>query len=772
MKKRIGILLLVFCFFCSLSLSVNGAYLRETIEEKTLMTGVTYCHFLELSDGGWQDIHVVRVDLKTPGVALKILKSEKGESYLENVLKLAEKNDAIAALNADFFAAKRGESGRGSAVGVEIRDGELKSSASVSESMNTLFSDANGNEFSIDAFLFDITLKTKKGLTDKIKLINKYDDLTGIVMYTDEWGEYSVGSVGGSIEVSVDKNGIVLEKVTESAPLLIPEDGYVLSAHMSYNTFLLDNVEVGDKLEVDVKSTPDFTKIKHAVGGGAVILKDGEVPASFSHTVSGRHPRSAVGIDETGNILTLVALDGRRTGADGLTQTELGHLMKELGCASALNFDGGGSTQMAVQNMGETKIVNEVSGGYLRPVTNALGVVSTLPETASLKKIMLLSSDNVFLGTSTELTPIGIDKYDREVKWDWNAPTYTVNNKNGTVKNGAFYASKSGKTTITVRYKNFTAKREITVLNLPREINFDKEKVSLSNGDIYIPNLTGKDENGNMAKINLSDAEVTVSGDAVSVKGNEIQALKSGASFLTAKVGDVTANLLVLVDGAAEISVPENIVIPDSQNVSRVPISKDALTFSVFGNTRLATTIFDQFVMNTALSKMKNTSDFTCFLGANVHTNMIEKMMPDYVTAKKYNCFLKGENTFITIPNVSSKIYNGDASVWTNFERDAKSSKQNLFVFLDRNFISEIEGEILSFRRIVTDAAQNGKNVYVFGGGFKNQNTIEDGVRYINTAGVFPSVALDGTHPDYIQYVLVTVDGEDVTFTFNQILGE
>ena len=76
------------------------------------------------------------------------------------------------------------------------------------------------------------------------------------------------------------------------------------------------------------------------------------------------------------------------------------------------------------------------------------------------------------------------------------------------------------------------------------------------------------------------------------------------------------------------------------------------------------------------------------------------------------------------------------------------------------------------FYRAVNSAAAKGKNVYVFGGGFVNQNTIDDGVRYINTAGIFPSIAIDGTSPSYIKYVSVTVNGDRVTYTYKPVMGD
>jgi len=237
-------------------------------------------------------------------------------------------------------------------------------------------------------------------------------------------------------------------------------------------------------------------------------------------------------------------------------------------------------------------------------------------------------------------------------------------------------------------------------------------------------------------------------------------------------LGKVTANMAVMVDGAAEISVPDNQTIPDTQNTNKTLYKDDAFRFSVFGNTRDVTTLFDMCIMNNALYKMRNSGDFQVFLGAAVNTAEIEKVTEDYLLAKTYHRFDKGESTFITLHNVTGRIYTNDATVWTKFQKDIETSGKNIFIFLDRNFISEKQAECKAFKNAVEQAAENGKNVYVFGGGFVNQNTVDSGVRYINTAGVFPSVTVDGTSPSYIKYVLVTVNGDDVTYEYKPIIGE
>lgn len=760
MKK---ILTLVLSFVLIFSISVAAAPVVEITEQKTLIKGVTYKNIIGLYPSGWQDIHVVTADLTQDHLSLEILKNTQGESYMESTFESAKNNNAVAAINGDFFTAKRGETGRGSAVGVEIRDGKLYSSASVAESMNTFYKAFGESGFNIGAFTFDITLTAANGMQDKIKLINKYDDLTGIVMYTGDWNDTSVGSVGGVIEVSVDKNGNVVEKVTEAEPIVIPEGGYVLSAHMSYNTFLLDYVNVGDKISVDVVSAPDYKKIETAVGGGGILVRDGVAQTEFSHNVTGRNPRTVIGLDKTGTQVTLLVLDGRRFDARGMTQAELAELMVELGCYTALNFDGGGSSLMAIEDRGDIVTANIPSDGTARKVTNSVGIVTTAKENADLKEIKAEAPKYAFAGYKAYISVYGIDEYLREVDVD---KTIVYGTDNGTIKDGVLIPEKAGEANITAYCMGMTAETTVTVLDTPAEIAFSTDKAELKSGETYTPVLIAKDAQGRMANIDLTDVKLISSDECVAVSNGIVTAVSAGGAHITAKIGEITANMQVLVDGAESVGTIDNIKITDAQNTAN-DVSDGGYRFSVFGNTRNAETMFDMFLMNRATIKMKQNSDFQFLLGGDVNTDTLSHVEGTYHTAKEYKRMDKNGDTFITLPNVSGEIYAGDVSVWTRFINDVKSASGNLFIFIDRNYISENEAEIYEFKRVLEEAAKS-RNVYVFGGGFVNKYTIENNVRYVNTAGVFPSVSLEGTSVEYIQYVLVTVNGNNVTYEYKQ----
>jgi uncharacterized protein YigE (DUF2233 family) len=104
---------------------------------------------------------------------------------------------------------------------------------------------------------------------------------------------------------------------------------------------------------------------------GCEALTDSELPGSDAFTRA-PHPRTAVGLSRDRKTLYFVVVDGRRTGAPGLTLSKLARFLAErLEVCSAINLDGGGSSTMWLRD----RVVNKPADGVERPVSNHLAVV-------------------------------------------------------------------------------------------------------------------------------------------------------------------------------------------------------------------------------------------------------------------------------------------------------------------------------------------------------------------------------------------------------------
>ena len=123
--------------------------------------------------------------------------------------------------------------------------------------------------------------------------------------------------------------------------------------------------------------------IQNAVGGFHQILKANELTERVAGREA-RHARSAAGICADGKYLYLLVIDGRRMGSIGSTEAETAMLLRALGSWDGINFDGGGSSSMAVRgNDGNVSVVNNpVHGGIPgreRAVAGSLGIELILP---------------------------------------------------------------------------------------------------------------------------------------------------------------------------------------------------------------------------------------------------------------------------------------------------------------------------------------------------------------------------------------------------------
>lgn len=106
----------------------------------------------------------------------------------------------------------------------------------------------------------------------------------------------------------------------------------------------------------------DFPEMVDVMAGASMLVRKGQpqLQAQEMKQNSPRkiHPRTAMGITTDGSVL-MVTVDGRHPGkAIGMTLSELATLMFALGAEIAIEFDGGGSTTMWIQQSQDHGVVN------------------------------------------------------------------------------------------------------------------------------------------------------------------------------------------------------------------------------------------------------------------------------------------------------------------------------------------------------------------------------------------------------------------------------
>ena len=114
-----------------------------------------------------------------------------------------------------------------------------------------------------------------------------------------------------------------------------------------------------------------------AVAGKDVFIDNGK-PVKSDSEPDKPYPRVAVAINKQGNILWLIAVDGKQPlYSEGATIAELTQIVQGLGAYTALNLDGGGSTTLVMSKNNKPKLLNAPIHTKLpmreRPVANQLG---------------------------------------------------------------------------------------------------------------------------------------------------------------------------------------------------------------------------------------------------------------------------------------------------------------------------------------------------------------------------------------------------------------
>jgi hypothetical protein len=128
----------------------------------------------------------------------------------------------------------------------------------------------------------------------------------------------------------------------------------------------------------DTSEQMDLSNVFNAVTGSGIIVQDGMNVGSQTPYGDGAdpNPRTSVGLSQDNRYLYVVVIDGRQPGYSiGTKSSETADLMLAFGAYTAINLDGGGSTDL-VEDDGHdgAKIVNRPSGGAERYDANQLGI--------------------------------------------------------------------------------------------------------------------------------------------------------------------------------------------------------------------------------------------------------------------------------------------------------------------------------------------------------------------------------------------------------------
>jgi hypothetical protein len=107
-----------------------------------------------------------------------------------------------------------------------------------------------------------------------------------------------------------------------------------------------------DRRAAIVDPPVDTEGVVTAIGGYGDLLRDGTAirTQEYAEFVEHLHPRTALGIRDSGRTLILAVVDGRQPGySEGVSLPELTEILRLLGAVDAVNLDGGGTTTMVIE---------------------------------------------------------------------------------------------------------------------------------------------------------------------------------------------------------------------------------------------------------------------------------------------------------------------------------------------------------------------------------------------------------------------------------------
>jgi len=300
--------------------------------------------------------NVVKVFLDNPHVDLTMAYSKNQIGLTESLASMAQRNNAIAAINGTFFRAYETTNPKEPS-GNLIIDGRIEHLC-FRDKPATTFGFTWDNKVDIGSISMMLSGKYLQVQNPEyawlhswyVGTINRsmaYWNNNSINLYTPKRGATTRADVSGSNVIVVD-NEIV--DIVEGSNVVIPKNGYVIWIGGTEKKYL-DRFAIGDKVTYEdeyyvSQGNADIWKqgvIEGGLSAGPRLITNGSItvnPYAENYTIPKitqySTPRSAIGITKDGKLLLVTV--------PSATIKELAVVMQKLGAYNAMNVDGGASS--------------------------------------------------------------------------------------------------------------------------------------------------------------------------------------------------------------------------------------------------------------------------------------------------------------------------------------------------------------------------------------------------------------------------------------------
>lgn len=315
----------------------------------------------------------------------------------------------------------------------------------------------------------------------------------GVVLYSRDYDTRTKNTVSGyhvvlqpeagTLPLTGTLSASVVDIVTDTQTCQIPEGGMVLAVatQTDYAYTMASRIlalTVGDTVTISVSCDEAWQDVVYACGGGDLLVTDGMAAETFTLDSAERlAARTAVGLKADGT-LVFFTTDGLQADARGLTLPETAARMAELGCVTALNLDGGGSTALGAAYPGETAltVINSPSDGALRRSANFIFLVRKMVPSGSASRLHLYPYDVLALAGS-QFTP-AVRATDSAGMPAEVPQRLTFRAENAQVTEDGLVTAGTGGGSVTVRSGEMESTAKITVISAPTEIQLYQQSGS------------------------------------------------------------------------------------------------------------------------------------------------------------------------------------------------------------------------------------------------------------------------------------------------------
>ncbi|SDL74979.1 phosphodiester glycosidase family protein [Halarsenatibacter silvermanii] len=352
-------------------IGLEDLLITERAVDASVQLGIDYQELRQFTIEGRRVFNVIEFNQRRSRYDMQLfLAGDSIESGPESLAGLGERKGALVGVNGGYFDYQ------GRPLGLLYREGETISTTPPGLSRTALAGDQKDN-FNIARYEWSAKIRTGDIELD-VSGVNRPARDGELTLINDHYGDLPPRQRNVGVEVLVVDDRIRgMHRGQLSYPLEIPSGGYLIQARGEAAS-RLSQAETGDPLEIRENIKPESElpgEIDFILGAGPQLIEEGSVnitseEESFQEDiVSGRAPRTAVGITEDDKLL-LVTVDGRQPERSmGVSLEGLADILLKLGADEAVNLDGGDSSSMLVRGF-----TMNVPSGY-REVSNSLLIV-------------------------------------------------------------------------------------------------------------------------------------------------------------------------------------------------------------------------------------------------------------------------------------------------------------------------------------------------------------------------------------------------------------